>query len=88
MKDEQVVELVDWFNKLKLKYSIDVKYIHCDNGGENSPTATIKEDGSKIQFEFTAPDMCQKNGIVECEFPALMVCTRAMMNYTEFNKNM
>ena len=26
-KDEQVEVLVDWFDELKLKYSIDVKYI-------------------------------------------------------------
>ena len=81
--------MVDWFDELKLKYSINVKYIHCDKAGENKALQQqLKKDGSKIQFEFTAPDMPQQNGIVECAFPTLMGHSRAMMNYAGFNKNM
>ena len=32
--------------------------------------------------------MSQQNGIVEHAFSTLMGCTRAMMNYASFNKNM
>ena len=48
----------------------------------------LKKGGMKIQFEFTAPDMPQQNGIVECAFPTKMGHTRAMMNYAGFDKNM
>ena len=91
MKDEQVEVLVEWFDELKLKYStpINVKYICCDNAGENKGLQQqLMKDGSKIQFEFTAPATPQQNGIVEHAFPTLMGCTRAMMNYAGFNKNM
>ena len=70
MKDEQVEVLVDWFDELKSKYSISIKYICCDNAGENKALQQqLKKDGLKIQFEFTAPDMPQQNGIVKCAFP-------------------
>ena len=89
MKDEQVEVPVDWFNEFQSKYSINVKYIHCDNAGENKALQQqLKKDGSKIQFEFTAPDMPQQNGVMECAFPIPMGYTRAMMNYAGFNKNM
>ena len=89
MKDEQVEVLAHWFDELKSKYCINVKYIHCDNSGENKALQQqLKKDGLKIQFKFTAPDMPQQNGIVEHAFPTLMGCTRAMMNYAGFNKNM
>ena len=65
MKDEQVEVLVDWFNEFESKYSINVKYIHCDNPGENKTLQQqLKKDGSKIQFEFTAPDMPQQNSVM------------------------
>ena len=44
--------------------------------------------GLKIQFEIIAPDTPQQNGIVEGAFPTLMGCTRAMMYYAGFDKNM
>ena len=37
MKDEQDEVLVDWFDELKSKYSIDVKYICFDNAGKIKP---------------------------------------------------
>ena len=89
MKDGQVEVLVDWFDELESKYSINVKYIHCDNAGENKDLQQqLKKDGSKIEFKSTAPAMPHQNGVVEHAFPTLMGCTRAMMNYAGFNKNM
>ena len=75
MKDEQ--------------YCIDIKYIHGDNARENKALQQhLKNDGLKIQFEFTAPDTPQQNGIVEHAFPTLMGHTKTMMNYAGFNKYM
>ena len=89
MKDKQIEVLIDWFNELKSKYCTEIKYIHCDNAGENiALQQQLKNAGLKIQFEFTVPDTPQQNGIVEHAFPTLMGCTRAMMNYAGFNKNM
>ena len=89
MKGEQIEVLIDWFNELKSKYCIKIKYICCDNAGENKALQQpLKKGGMKIQFEFTAPDMPQPNGIVECAFPTKMGHTRAMMNYAGFDKNM
>ena len=89
MKDEQIEVLIDWFDDLKSKYCIDIKYIHCVNAGENKALQSqLKKARSKIQFEFTAPDTPQQNGIGECSFSTLMGHTRAMMNYAGFNKNM
>ena len=88
-KDEQVEVLFGWFDELESKYSINVKYICCDNAGENKPPQQqLKREGLKIQFKFMSPDTPQQNGVVECVFPTLMRHTRAMMNYTGFNKNM
>ena len=66
IKDEQIEVLIDWFNELKSKYCIKIKYIHCDNAGENKALQQqLKKAGLKIQFKFTAPDTRQQNGIVE-----------------------
>ena len=69
MKDGQFEVLIDWFDELKSKYCIEIKYICCDNARQNKALQQeLKKDGSRIQFEFTAPDMPQQNGIVECAF--------------------
>ena len=81
--------LVDWFDELESKCSIHLKYIHCDKAGENKALQQqLRREGSEIQFKFTAPDTPQQNGVVDHAFPTLMGHTRAMMNYTGFNKNM
>ena len=84
-QNEQVEVQVDWFNELESKYIINVRYICCDNAGEQQQ---LMREGSKIQFKFTAPDMPQQNGVVECAFFTLKGHTRAMMNYAGLNKNM
>ena len=89
MIDKQVKVLIDWFNELKSKYCIKIKHLHCDNAGSNNALQQqLRKEGSKIQFKITALDMPKQNRIVECAFPTLMGCTRAMMNYAGFNKNM
>ena len=50
-----------------------VKYIRCDNAGEN---IKLKEECDRqklgIEFEFTAPNTPQQNGVVERKFATLM----------------
>ena len=56
--------------KLKENKDVDVLYIRMDNAGENKK---IPEElrGSKLvaNFEFTAPNTPQQNGVIERKFP-------------------
>jgi hypothetical protein len=57
---------------LKKKFKRVVIYIRCDDSGENRALekACIKA-GLRIQFEFTAPGMPQRNWRVERKFATL-----------------
>ena len=45
---------------LKIKYSIQVMYTHCDNAGENLDFYfASKHEGIVIEFEYTAPGMLE-----------------------------
>jgi transposase InsO family protein len=64
---------------LKVKHKKRVKFIRCDNAGENK--AFEKEclkEGLGIQFEWTAPGTPQQNGRVERKFATLFGRVRAM----------
>ena len=66
-----------------------VKYIRCDNAGENTK---LKEECDRlnlgVEFEFTAPNTPQQNGIVERKFATLYGRGRALLNKTGFNRSM
>ena len=79
---EKVVPLI---KDLKAKHGKQVKFIRCDNAGENKILeATCKKEGLGIIFEFTAPGTPQQNGMVERAFATLYGSMRAMMNLTCF----
>ena len=63
-----------------------VKYIRCDNAGEN---IKLKEECERlnlgIEFEFTAPNTPQQKGIVERIFATLYGRGRALLNKAGFN---
>jgi len=66
-------------NDLKAKIQKTVKYIRCDNAGENkSLEKDAKRDGLGIQFEWTAQGTPQQNGRVERKFKTLYGRVRAM----------
>jgi len=66
-------------NDLKAKIQKTVKYIRCDNAGENkSLEKDAKCDGLGIQFKWTAPGTPQQNGRVERKFKTLYGRVRAM----------
>jgi transposase InsO family protein len=67
---------------LKAKHGRTVKFIRCDNAGENKALekACLKE-GLGIQFEYTAPGTPQQNGKVERKFATLNARVRAMLNH-------
>ena len=79
--------IVNWFKDLKATYGIIVKFVRCDNSGENNTLRhdCISEDLG-IKFEFTAPGTPQQNGVVERGFVTLIGRARAMMNCAGFTK--
>ena len=54
-KSDQVDMVSSWLKSLKDKYNIQVKFIHCDNAGENKKLeGKCNADGLGIIFVFTA----------------------------------
>jgi len=62
-----------------------VKYIWCDNSGENLTfQCDAKEARLGLTFEFTAHKMPQQNGCIEQKFAMLYGRVRAMLNKAHF----
>ena len=66
-----------------------VKYIRCDNAGEN---LKLQEACNRmklgVQFEFTAPNTPQQNGVTERKFATLYGRGRAILNKAGFTRRM
>ena len=68
------------FNNLKIKFNLQVQYLHCDNAGENQALKkkNCKQEGLGVDFEYTAPGMPQQNGCIPYStryMPCLMVAS-------------
>jgi hypothetical protein len=86
-KDQTTATMIPFLKELKAKYFKSVKFIRCDNAGENRILEKATKDaGMGITFEYTAPGTPQQNAIVERAFATLMGRTRAMMNLAGFPK--
>ncbi len=80
-KSDQVDRIVDLIKDLAKKHKTTVKYIRCDNAGENgSLEKECAKQGLGIQFEYTGPGTPQFNGRVERKFATLYSKVRAMLN--------
>lgn len=78
-KNQQVPVLQGFIKTLK-ELGRPVKFIRCDNAGENeSLKKQLDQEGSSIQFEYTARQTPQQNGKVERAFSSLYGRMRAMM---------
>jgi len=67
-KSDQVEILQAFILELKAKHNRTVKFIRCDNAGENySLQRELEKKGLGITFEFTARNTPQQNGKVERE---------------------
>lgn len=78
-KKQQVPVLLGFIKNLK-EIGQPVRYIRCDNAGENlSLKKQLDNEGSSIRFEFTARHTPQQNGKVERAFATLYGRMRAMM---------
>jgi hypothetical protein len=71
-KDDQVEVLIEHIKELKSKYGKVVKYIWCDNVGENILLERwCKKEGHGIQFKYTNPNSPQFNGRIKRKFASL-----------------
>ena len=74
---ETMVKLV---NEIKAD-GYKVKYLRCDNAGENRATEELmKQKEMFVKFEYSAPETPQQNGKVERKFATLFGRIRAMLN--------
>jgi hypothetical protein len=65
-------KVIEFVNELKRNDGNMVKFIRCDNLGENQALKQeMKKKGFNLQFEFTAPGTPQENGKVEIAFATL-----------------
>ena len=84
-KNDQVGVLVDHVKELQQK-GMKVKYIRCDNAGENYKfEEAAKKEKLGLEFEFTARNTPQQNGQVERAFAATYGRMRAMMHEAGIN---
>jgi hypothetical protein len=80
-KSNQVDRIVELIKDLAKKHKTTVKYIRCDNAGENgSLEKECAKQGLGIQFEYTGPGTPQFNGRVERKFANQYSKVRAMLN--------
>ena len=56
-----------------------MKYLRCDNAGENVKQLREVAEKYGIEMEYTAPHTPQFNGIVERRFPVLLEKAKAML---------
>jgi hypothetical protein len=76
LKDKTKILLID----LNIA-GIQVKYIRCDDSGENKAFYNYcRLDGKLIEFEFSRPRTPKRNGKVERKFQTLYGQIRAMLN--------
>ena len=72
-KSDQIEMISSWLKGLKDKYKIQVKFIHCDNAGENKKLEEMcNVEGLGIIFEYTMTGTPQPNAYVERDFPMIM----------------
>ena len=72
---------------LKKAKDYEVKYLRCDNAGENLKTKEVcLEEGLGVTFEFTAVNTPQQNGRVERRYATLYGRVRGMLNAAKLIK--
>ena len=71
---------------LKAKHGYIVKYLDCNNAGENNALEKFcQQKGLGITFEYTAPGTPQQNGRIERKFATLYGRVREILNHAQFD---
>ena len=85
-KDQMGEEVSKFVKELQIENEIQVKWIRCDNSGENK---LIKDELTKLdlktKMEFTSPHNPQQNGMVERTFAFIYSHVRALLNSTHLS---
>ena len=81
--------MIPFLKLLERHFGKGVKYIRCDNSGENKALQKeCEKAGLGISFEYTAPGTPQQNGRVERKFATFWGRMRAMMAGGDFSLRM
>jgi hypothetical protein len=89
-KSDLSITMQTWINLFQKKYNTTIKYIRCDNSGENQKFQKDIEADETLNpiFEFTAPYTPQQNGKIERKFATLWGKVRAMLNSAKLPWNL
>lgn len=88
-KSEQAQTLLNFVKELKANHNINIKRWRFDNAGENKMTEELfRNNNMGIEFEYTARETPQQNGVVERAFGTLYGRVRAMLNAAGLPKYM
>ena len=83
-KSDIGTKMSELIKDLEMITYVKVKYICCDNAGENALIKTnLRDSGIKSKIENTSPYTPQQNGMIECSFSYLYVNFRATLNSTD-----
>jgi hypothetical protein len=83
-KTDTAKKIVPFFKELNSKYKKVVKYVCCDNTGENTVLQkACKATGMGVQFEYTAPGTPHNNGHVEHKFATLFGRVCSMLSHAD-----
>ena len=86
-KLETAGKIVSLIKHLKATLNYQVKFLRCDNAGENvSAEEACEEEGLGAMFEHTAPNAPQQNGRVERCFATLHGRVWSMLNAARFSE--
>ena len=89
-KKDQVPTLMTFLRQMKAR-GTPVKFIRCDNAGENQDLQTKVEQSNDlmdIQFEFTARDNPQPNGKIERKFATVFARARANFEAAKLSREL
>jgi len=88
-KKSDVPETIQKLVSKLVAQNYKVKYLRCDNAGENKMTdELLKKKGIHVEFEYTSPNTPQHNGKVERKFATLYGRIRAMLNAAGLDGNL
>ena len=89
-KSDMARTIVEIVKEIKVKHQKQVRYIRCDNAGENLliEKEIITNKIKNINIKFTAPRTPEQNGIVERAFSVFYNRVRAMLNRAGFETGM
>jgi hypothetical protein len=77
---------LSWLHNFQKDNSLTVKFIRCDNSGENIQLQSLVHEDKTlaVRFELAAPYTPEKNGMVERKYATLYGKVKAIFNWAKF----